>query len=51
MNYEEIIEALDFCSHRDDGSCIGCPSPDRCCGAEEAILLIESLIFQRSKIL
>ena len=37
---QKIINGLEYCSHRDDGSCISCPG-DTECWCEEAIKLLE----------
>lgn len=37
---EKVLEGLEYCQRREDGSCIGCPG-DMECWCDEAIKLLE----------
>lgn len=40
LDDDKIIEALEYCKNRDDGSCVSCPYPGLNCAIDDIIAIL-----------
>lgn len=40
MERMQLIEALEYCKNRDDGSCVSCPYPGLDCAIDDVIAIL-----------